>query len=277
MASWCDARAHDGLWKLRIEDIDAPRTQSGAADAIVRALERYGFEWDSAIVRQSERTRLYDEAFAALRAADRVYACACSRSDLAGARTGAGGERIYPGNCSDGIAAGRPPRAWRARVKDVTIRFADRAQGAQSQRLALDCGDFVVRRADGPYAYQLAVVVDDTEQQVTDIVRGADLLDSTPRQIWLQRVLHMPTPSYLHHPVAVDENGNKLSKQTGAHALPRQPERALLAAWSFLGQAPPRAALTGVGEFWDWAHGRWNPQRVPAIAQAPAPVLARAV
>lgn len=220
LASWLDARAHAGAWLVRIEDLDPPREVAGAAAAIVRTLARFGFESDEPVVAQSRRGTLYEAAFARLRAAGLVYPCTCSRKDIEeAARAAALKAGVYPGTCRRRpVRAGTRP-AWRVRVPDETIAFDDRACGRYSQDLAREVGDFVVQRADGPWAYQLAVVVDDDEQRVTDVVRGEDLLDNTPRQIFLQRALGLATPRYLHVPVVTNERGEKLSKQTGARAL----------------------------------------------------------
>lgn len=297
LASHCDARKSNGEWLVRIEDVDVTRSRPGAADSILRTLERYGFEWDGPIVHQSERTALYDAALARLVELNATYPCACSRRELETAALGAGGERVYPGTCRDGITADRRQRrerAWRVRVAGdavdsngeqcapadagarahplTTIGYHDRAMGPQSQDLLCDVGDFVVRRADGLYAYQLAVVVDDALQGVNAIVRGADLLSSTPRQIHLQRLLGYATPSYLHVPVALDANGMKLSKQTRAAPLPEAPLPALLAAWRFLDQPPPDGGDNGPGnviEFWDHACSAWTVERLPKVLELP--------
>ena len=276
VASYCDARAAQGEWLVRIEDVDLPRSQRGADAAILTTLERYGFEWDGAVVRQSARTAFYAAALEHLRASGDLYDCACTRRELETAAIGRGGERVYPGTCRDGIPAerrGRAQQARRVRVGNARIEFRDRLQGAQVQDLASDVGDFVVRRADGLYAYQLAVVVDDALQGVTHIVRGADLLASTPRQIFLQRRFGYPRASYLHVPVAVNAAGEKLSKQTGAAALPDDPVPTLVGAWRFLGQEAPEGvdAHMGVQDFWGWAVSRWNPAQLPPTAMLPAP------
>lgn len=278
LASCCDARAAHGEWLLRIEDVDLARSRPDAEIAILRTLERYGFAWDGAVVRQSERTAHYAAALERLRAAGAVYECACSRRELEAAPLAAGGERIYPGTCSKGIPAalaGRTRRAWRVRVDmgAACIAFRDRLQGAQEQELARDVGDFVVRRADGLFAYQLAVVVDDALQGVTHVVRGADLLASTPRQILLQRLLGCPPLDYLHVPIAINATGEKLSKQTRAAPLPADPLPALLAAWRFLGQRTPgRSEAPGtVAGFWQWAVNAWEAARLPPVAMLPAP------
>ena len=274
LASCCDARAQRGEWLLRIEDVDEPRSRSGAAGEIVRTLARYGFTWDGPIVTQSMRVAVYEEALEALRAGGAAYPCACTRRELETAPLGASGERVYPGTCRAGISpprAARTQRAWRVKTGDTTIAFTDRLQGPQLQVLAREVGDFVVKRADGLYAYQLAVVVDDAQQRITDVVRGADLMSSTPRQIHLQRVLGVPTPAYLHVPVAINGAGEKLSKQTHAAALPDDPLPALEAAWRFLDQPPPRLPTRDVATFWRHALANWTPARLPPVTMLPAP------
>ena len=273
MASWCDARAHGGEWLVRIEDIDTPRSRPGAADAILATLAACGFEWNGTVVRQSERHALYRAALDDLVERGLAFRCACTRKQLELAPLGAGGERVYPGTCRNGIADGGAAHAWRVYVDDQPARFVDRLQGAQVQHLQRDVGDFVVRRADGLFAYQLAVVVDDAEQAITHVVRGADLLASTPRQIWLQQQLGLPTPVYLHHAVAVDAHGGKLSKQTEAAPLPAQPLPALTLAWRFLAQQAPPEPSASVAEFWRWAHRAWNPGALPAVVALPEPRL----
>ena len=269
MASWLDVRAHGGRWLVRIEDLDPPREVEGAADEIVATLADFGFGWDGAIVRQSSRHALYEASFARLQAGDWVYPCACSRREIeeAGAapseRSDVRAAAIYPGTCRTGLAAGRVPRAWRIRVPDERVAFDDRACGAVTQNLADEVGDFVVKRADGLWAYQLAVVVDDAEQGVTDIVRGADLLASTPRQILLQRALGLLTPRMLHVPLVVDAQGEKLAKNNGATALDRRhplPELQRAAHHLGLHVASPRK----VEEFWNAATAQWSARWKPA-------------
>ena len=233
LASWLDARAQSGRWWVRIEDLDTPRNVAGAAEAIVAQLERCGLMPDG-VVRQSERIALYEAALATLQAKARTYACACSRRDLVLAAAapvasvgGAGAaEPIYPGTCRGGLGA-RAARSIRLRVGadagsgdgEAIVAWTDRRLGPQCQDVARSVGDFVLKRADGVFSYQLAVVVDDAEQGVTDVVRGEDLVDSTARQIVLQRLLGVPTPRYLHTPLVRTRDGAKLSKQTGAMAL----------------------------------------------------------
>lgn len=257
LASWLDARAHGGLWLVRIEDIDPPREVAGATRQILDALAACGLVADEPPVLQSARGELYRRALTHLQHAGLVYGCACSRAEVAAAQQRLGlAAHIYPGTCRNGTG-GRPVRALRVRVPDETIGFADRACGWYAQNLARDVGDFVVRRADGLWAYQLAVVVDDAEQRISDVVRGADLLDNTPRQIWLQGILGLATPRYLHVPVVTNAQGEKLSKQTGAKALDtRRPLPALERAWRNLGF--PGLGANGVDAFLRQATDRWR-------------------
>ena len=269
LASYCDARSHGGEWLLRIEDVDLPRRRDGAAEAIAATLMAYGFAWDGIISRQSERGELYEQALDRLRERRLLFACACTRKTLEAMPLAPSGERIYPGTCRRRLLASDAGRAWRVAVDDAPIAFDDRLQGRQRQRLDRDVGDFVVRRADGLYAYQLAVVVDDALQGISDVVRGADLLASTPRQIWLQRQLGFATPTYLHHPIAIDRSGQKLSKETGASRLPDDPLPALCRAWRFLGQPAPQRPPRSVAAFWRWAFGAWDVRALPPVTMLP--------
>jgi glutamyl-Q tRNA(Asp) synthetase len=229
-----EARSAKGKWLVRMEDLDKPREQPGAADAILRALEAFGLHWDGAVIYQSRRAGAYRAALERLEA--HSYPCGCTRSEIADSALAIDGARVYGGNCRNGIAPGKSARSVRIRAQGE-IAFADRVQGPQAQRLERDVGDFVLWRADGQFAYQLAVVVDDAEQGVTDVVRGADLLDSTARQIHLQRILGAPRLRYAHVPVAVNATGEKLSKQTGAAPLDlADPKREIARARRFLGQ-----------------------------------------
>jgi len=221
VASWLSARRANGRWLVRMEDIDTPRVIPGSADEILGALQRYGLEWDGEIVWQSRRIALYEDALARLREKHLVYDCACSRAELARAASAPlGAEAVYPGFCRDGIAEGKAARAIRFRAPNEAIGFDDLLRGHIEENVAEKTGDFVVRRADGLFAYQLAVVVDDADQGVTQVVRGADLLISTPRQIALQRALGYPTPEYAHVPLVVNPDGSKLGKRDGALPLP---------------------------------------------------------
>lgn len=269
LGSYLDARAADGEWLLRIEDVDAPRTVAGAAEDILRVLAALGFDCDGAPVWQSRRRERYRAALDALVAADLVYPCACTRREIADSRlaTAADGGLIYPGTCRQGLPRGRSARAWRLRVPDISLGFDDALQGHVEQLLAQAVGDFVLLRADGQFAYQLAVVVDDALQGITDVVRGADLLDSTPRQHWLQQRLGAPTPRYAHLPVVTNAQGEKLSKQTLAAAVDASEGSAVLArALSFLGHPVPAALQRAPhAEFWAWAIAQWSIARVPAV------------
>jgi glutamyl-Q tRNA(Asp) synthetase len=237
LASYMQARAAKGKWLLRIEDLDLPREQPGAADQILRALERFGFEWDGPVLWQSARLERYRAVLEDLLRRGFAYPCGCSRKELEDSALAIDGSRIYPGTCRHGLAPGKSPRAVRLRTHATPIGFDDLIQGPAQQRVEREVGDFVLKRADGVYAYQLAVVVDDFDQGVTDVVRGADLLDSTARQIHLQRILGAPAPRYAHVPVAVDATGQKLSKQTGATPIDlADPGRDLARARRFLGQ-----------------------------------------
>ena len=249
LASWLDARAAGGRWLVRIEDLDTPRVQPGAAEQILRTLGELGLTWDGSVEYQSRRLALYREALAKLEA--RTYWCGCTRREIADSSLGlaADGAQIYPGTCRGGTADGKAPRAMRLRVEGETIGFSDRVQGEQRQDLGHEVGDFVLYRADGLFAYQLAVVVDDAGQGVTDVVRGADLLDSTARQILLQRLLGYATPRYLHLPAALNRAGEKLSKQTGAGAVVAG-TASLRRALAFLGQ-PETDDLREAVRNWD--------------------------
>ncbi|MBI5446298.1 MAG: tRNA glutamyl-Q(34) synthetase GluQRS [Deltaproteobacteria bacterium] len=276
LGSYALARRFGGRWLLRIEDLDAPRVVHGAADDILRTLEALGFTWDGPVVRQSQRGEAYEAALAELSALGAVYPCACSRAEIARASTAPHGEDgpAYPGTCRDGLPAGTPVRALRVRVPPEEIAFQDGVAGLYGSRLA-DCGDFVVRRADGPFAYQLAVVVDDAHSGVTQVVRGSDLLSSTPRQVHLQCLLGYDRPSYWHLPLVTGPGGTKLSKRDNALSLARglrsraEGGDLLLRALRFLGQRPP-PSLRGAPpiEVLSWAATSFDPSAVPP---APGP------
>lgn len=275
LASWADARAHGGAWLVRIEDVDGPRTVPGAADDILDTLAQFGMRADEPPVWQSQRTARYQQAFDQLQAAGLVYPCGCTRKEIADSQLHTHTRHttlIYPGTCRQGLH-GKTPRAWRLRVPDgapsvaneknmaddpAVISFVDRWQGLQTQNLATEVGDFVLLRADGQWAYQLAVVVDDADAGITHIVRGADLLDSTARQIYLQRCLGMPTPAYLHVPVVTNDEGEKLSKQTGATALDAsRPLDALHAAANHLGLDLDETRYASTAAFLAGATAAW--------------------
>ena len=273
VASFLEARRHDGQWLLRVEDIDPPREQPGASDEILAALELYGFEWDGAVTFQSASRGAHDKAVQQLLDAGKAYPCGCSRRDLADAPRGALGI-IYPGTCRDGCSASE--FALRIQTDDIPIAFDDLLQGQQQQSLQSESGDFVILRRDGLIAYQLAVVVDDQLQEVTDVVRGIDLMDSTPRQIWLQQLLGYATPTYCHLPVAVNKLGQKLSKSHGAGGVDLQyPEGNLLLALQALGQRPPPELKTsGITDIWQWAFESWDIAVLEQMTEIPASVQA---
>jgi glutamyl-Q tRNA(Asp) synthetase len=273
-AGFLQARAQGGEWLVRMEDLDRPREAPGAAADILRTLERLGLHWDGAVLYQSTRTEAYDDALARLRRAGALYPCGCSRREIADSSVRGIDGVVYPGTCRDGLAPGRVGRALRVRTSDARIVFQDRWQGRVECALAREIGDFVVRRGDGCIAYQLAVTVDDAYQQITEVVRGADLLLSTPRQLWLQRLLGLATPAYGHVPVAVNAAGEKLSKQTGANPVRDQrPQPLLRRVLAFLGQEAPAALETGtVEELWRHAIAHWDPARVAGRSRrAPDP------
>ena len=256
VGSFLDARANHGKWLVRMEDLDPPREMPGAADDILRTLERFGLFWDGEVIYQSQRQTAYTSAVKQLEQQKLVYPCACTRKE-----TGP----VYPGTCHGGLPGGRKARTLRIRVNESNICFDDLLQGHTEEWLSTQSGDFVVRRADGLFAYQLAVVVDDAAQKITHVVRGADLLDSTARQIYLQQCLRFPAPEYLHLPLAVNEQGEKLSKQTHAQAIDHQdPVKLLSLILKFLGQRRPAdnqfehpAALLA------WSAKNWQRDRIP--------------
>jgi glutamyl-Q tRNA(Asp) synthetase len=260
VGSWLCARHAGGQWLLRMEDIDPPREVAGSAQAILAALPAFGLVADAPALFQSQRRDAYDAAFERLRAADLIFPCWCSRGQLAAA-----GGLHHDGRCIAPPDPGRLP-AWRLRVPDVTIEFDDALQGTQRQNLRHTAGDFVIRRVEGYYAYQLACVVDDAYQGIAEVVRGNDLLDSTPRQIWLQRCLDLPTPAYRHLPLALDGQGRKLSKSERAHPVdPAEPLPALRRALAFLDVRTPTVAGSAK-VLLEAALERFDPARLPHLA-----------
>jgi len=268
VASYAQARVAHGEWLVRIEDIDPPREQPGSDKLILRALERFGFEWDGEISYQSSFTGHHEALVQELLDAGLAYACSCSRKDLADAPRGPLGT-IYPGSCRSGRSAGE--FAIRVRTDAAPIAFTDGIQGKISQRLEPESGDFIIKRRDGLIAYNFAVVVDDADQGITEVVRGVDLLDSTPRHIYLQRILKLPTPAYMHIPVAVNPEGQKLSKLTGATAIDEnRTSELLLDAFAALSQAPPYDLKSADPErLWEWLFEHWNPSRLSGQVQVP--------
>jgi glutamyl-Q tRNA(Asp) synthetase len=262
LASYLEARHQRGAWLLRIEDVDTTRARPDATRAILGTLESLGFRWDDTVIIQSERGAIYQQEIDRL--GGWTYACGCSRKDV--------GDGPYPGTCRNGIPAGKSARATRLRVNNEEICFDDALQGRFCSRLEQDLGDFVLYRSDlNLYSYQLAVVVDDELSGITHVVRGADLLDSTPRQIWLGRLLGYRPLHYLHVPLATGPGGEKLSKQNLAPGIDTNDATRLLSdALEFLGQQRPPASLT-LTALWDWAIAHWDRRRLPAVAKRPAP------
>ena len=257
VASYLQAKAHDGRWLLRIEDIDPPRAQAGASEIIIEALIRYGFKWHGDLSYQSSSLVVHEAALQELTERGLAYPCGCSRRDLEESPRGPLGT-IYPGTCRNGCDASET--AIRLRTNNEPVEFDDGLQGPQSQMLESESGDFIIRRRDGLIAYHLAVVVDDALQGITEVVRGIDLMDSTPRQIWLQKQLGYSTPNYIHIPVITHADGNKLSKLTGAAGIPLDNiENTLVAALDALAQAPPPdLAQSDLQEIWSWAIENWR-------------------
>jgi glutamyl-Q tRNA(Asp) synthetase len=272
IGSYLDAKHHRGTWLVRMEDLDAPRCVAGAAEDILRTLATFGLHSDEAVLYQSQRTAAYEEALHKLQSSGAAYPCCCTRKEIADSALNGIEGHVYPGTCRNGIPAGRKERAWRVRTDKEAVEFEDALQGCITQHLELDIGDFVVKRADGLFAYQLAVVADDAYQDITHIVRGADLLASTPRQIHLQRLLGLPEPRYMHLPVAVNEAGEKLSKQTLATpADTAAPLATLLHVLEFLQQQPPaELSRTDVSTALEWAILNWDVSRLRGIRTLPA-------
>ena len=257
-ASFLDARANGGSWLVRVEDLDGPRVVPGSADAILRTLTRFGLEWDGEVVHQSDRGARYAAALDHLRAHGLTFQCSCSRLQLAD-------DERYPGHCRNGPLKPGTPCATRVRVDDATVQFTDRIQGTFRQNVAAAVGDLLVRRRDQLFAYVLAVVVDDAAQAVTHVVRGADLLDNTPRQIYLQRLLGLKTPDYAHAPLLMEPDGKKLAKSSRSVQLDANtPLPLIMRVFDLLNLSPPRElALATIPEAWGWAIGQWKVDRVP--------------
>ena len=261
VGSFLAARSQGGEWLLRIDDVDPPRKVPGAADGILRTLENYHLFWDGPVLYQSQRFDAYEAALTRLAAADHSYPCGCTRRETSAISPA----HIYPGTCRNGLPPGRQARALRVHCNEQDLCFDDSLQGRQCQRLDHEVGDFIVRRADGFYAYHLATALDDAFQQVSKIVRGADLLDATFPQLHLQQLLDLPRPDYLHLPIAVTTDGRKLSKQTRAPAIDDFPPGEMLGrALTFLGHPPP-TELHGAPpvQQLDWAIVHWRVDRLP--------------
>jgi glutamyl-Q tRNA(Asp) synthetase len=260
VASFLQVKSSGGQWLIRVEDIDPPREVPGSAERILRDLASFGLKSDSIVIYQSQRTDAYQSALQKLLNQGLAFHCGCSRADIPASG-------IYPGTCRNGLPAGKQPRSVRLKVMDTVIRYKDQVQGPVTEDLAATVGDFVIWRADGLPAYQLAVVVDDRYQQISEVVRGSDLLGSTARQIHLQNCLGLPVPQYAHHPVAVDGEGLKLSKRRGSDPITTLPKiETLRMALEFLGQS--MAAASSLEELWRRAVAGWRMSRVPRVRQA---------
>jgi len=264
VASYLQAKSRHGQWLVRIEDVDTLRNVAGADLQLLKSLEAYGFEWEGEVVYQTQRTALYADALEHLIKQQLAFPCNCSRKHLAsiGEYQQSG---VYPGTCRNNLFPYSDEHSIRMQIDDITITYTDAVLGLQKENLATECGDFVVRRRDGLFAYQLAVVVDDALQGITEIVRGADLLDSTARQIYLQQSLGYQTPAYMHIPLALGQDGGKLSKLTHAAAIDdKSPVPALFDALCHLGQNPPSALKQeSIDAFWQWAIDNWNRSDIP--------------
>ncbi|MCV6636629.1 tRNA glutamyl-Q(34) synthetase GluQRS [Candidatus Albibeggiatoa sp. nov. NOAA] len=261
VGSYLHARQQDGRWLVRIEDLDTPRVVKGADKAILSTLHRFGMDWDGEIIYQSQRQRAYQDALDSLISQQLIYPCTCTRQRLKG--------KIYDGYCRNNPSTENQPYALRVKVNTPTLQFSDHLQGMIQQNMLTDIGDFIVKRKDGLFAYQLAVVVDDAEQGVTDVVRGCDLLDTTTRQLYLQQLLDYPCPKYTHLPIMMNADGLKLSKQNHAPIIDDQPVLPLLhQAITILGQNPPKdLRYESMQIFWDWAIDNWCLENVPLQAE----------
>jgi glutamyl-Q tRNA(Asp) synthetase len=255
VGSYLQAKKNDGQWLIRMEDVDTTRTVDGADRDILHTLEAFGFEWQGEVLYQSQQTAYYQQALDQLIEQSLVFPCVCSRKLIASS-----GSEIYPGTCRQRKLPEQNEHALRLMARDITIEFDDAIMGKQSQDISRQCGDFVIRRRDGLFAYQLAVVVDDHLQNISEVVRGADLLDSTARQIYLQQLLAYTTPAYCHLPLAVDASGNKISKSEGAAKVEiKHRQRLLCDVLDFLGQKPPPVlADSHIRDIWKWAISHWD-------------------
>lgn len=261
VGSYLQAKKNRGKWLIRMEDVDTTRTVRGSDSEILNTLEAFGFEWNGEILYQSKQTEHYEYALEQLKSLSLVFPCLCSRKQLANSNS-----QIYPGTCRSRQLPETGEHALRILAQDITIEFNDIVMGKQSQNIARQCGDFVIKRRDGLFAYQLAVVVDDALQNITEIVRGSDLLDSTPRQIYIQQLLGCPTPAYCHLPLAVDAGGNKISKSEGATKVDiKNREKLMCDVLDFLGQNPPAdLSHSNMNDIWSWAEEHWDVTHIPS-------------
>ncbi len=280
VGSYLQAKSQHGIWLVRIEDLDPPREIPGATTSILTALETYGFQWDEEVSYQSTRNSIYANAVEQLTSAKHTYPCTCSRKDIQEVlqneqpneqsnitKKESRSDLIYPRTCRSTPTTTNKAHAIRIKTDNLLISFEDSIQGDYGQRLETEIGDFIIRRSDGLYAYQLAVVVDDADQHITEVVRGTDLLDNTPRQLFLQQLLKLATPDYMHLPIAVNQQGDKLSKRTFAEALDlTNPVATLWRALDFLGQQPPdELREADLPSFWSWAIQNWNVEKISRV------------
>ena len=261
VGSYLQAMTQNGDWLLRIDDVDTTRKVEGTDIDIIRTLEAFGFQWSGDILYQTQMTSAYEIALKQLIEQSLVFPCLCSRKQLAESEGG----MIYPGTCRSRRLPESEEHSLRLIAEDITITFDDIVMGKQTQNIKTDCGDFIIKRRDGLFAYQLAVVVDDAIQGITEVVRGTDLLDSTPRQIYLQHLLGYPTPAYCHLPLAVDAAGNKISKSEGKSKIEIiHREELLISTLDFLGQQVPDALSgSGIEDIWRWATDNWDVTKIP--------------
>ena len=266
MSSYAQARQHQGRWLVRIEDVDQARCDPGYTSLILNVLDVYGMHWDGDVIYQSQRNAIYQDALNRLVDQNLIYGCACSRKQIKASASTLNNELIYPGTCRNGLPAGATARSLRLRTDNTPIHFHDHIQGNISQCINQEVGDFIIKRADDLFSYQLAVVVDDNEQGITEVVRGSDMLRCTPRQIHLQHCLGYVTPDYLHIPLAINPDGSKLSKQNMATAIDTaDPRPQLIKALAFLQQQPPALLRdTDVETIWQWVFENWSIERIPA-------------
>lgn len=266
IGSYLQAKKNNGKWLLRMEDVDTTRKVKDADTDILNTLEAFGFEWHDEIIYQSKQTEYYKQVLDQLFSQSLIFPCICSRKQLAETNS-----KIYPGTCRQRHLPERKQHALRILAKDVSINFVDKVMGQQSQNIKTQCGDFIIQRRDGLFAYQLAVVADDALQGITEVVRGADLLASTARQIYLQQCLQYTTPVYCHLPLVVDANGAKISKSEGAARVTvKDKQKLLVAALAFLGQQPPEDLnKSNIADIWQWAINHWRLDRVPQQLNLP--------
>ncbi len=271
VGSYLDAKHQGGVWLVRMEDVDTPRCTPGAADHILHTLAAFGLHSDEPVIYQSQRSAIYEAALHRLQTVDAIYPCCCTRREISDSALHGVDGPVYPGTCRNGITGGREARAWRVRTgpPPFPIEFDDALQGHISQQLESEIGDFVIKRADGPFAYQFAVIVDDAAQGITHVVRGADLLCSTPRQIHLQELLGLPTPRYMHLPVVVNAQGEKLSKQTLAQAVEANVST-LFDVLLFLRQQPAATLRNAtIEQVLAWAIKNWHPDKLSNCLNLP--------